>query len=108
MTRLPVPLVRAIDLYRSGDLEGARRAAQAAMGGGPADPAVLQFLGHVCCRLGDFEAGTAHLRRGLDLEPGNAAVRVELARALLASGDLEGAVASAEASDSLPPAAGAE
>jgi tetratricopeptide (TPR) repeat protein len=108
MTKLSEPLARAIDYYRRGDLEGARRAAEGATGGDSADQALLQFLGHVCCRLGDFVSGIAHLRRSLDLEPDNGAVRVELARALLASGDLKGAEAIAEAGGGLPTAAVAE
>jgi len=108
MNKLPEPLARAIDLYRRGDLDGARQAAESALGSGPPDRDVLQFLGHLCCRMGDFAAGIAHLRRCLDLEPGNAGVRVELARALLAAGDLDGAEAVAAQSEGVPLAAATE
>lgn len=108
MSELPGPLARAIDLYRRGDLEGARRAAEDGLGAGTTDQALLQFVGHVCCRLGDFGAGIAHLRRCIDLEPGNAGVRIELGRALLASGDLDGAEAVAGQMEGSPPAAATE
>lgn len=102
------PLAKAIDHYRKGDLAGARRAAELGLADAAPDAGLLQFLGHVCCRLGDFGAGIAHLRRGLDLEPGNAAVRVELAHALLAAGDIDGAQSLAGQSADLPPAASAQ
>ena len=56
--------------YRSGNLEAARREAEAAMGADP-DPGLLQFLGHVCCRLGDFESGARHLHACLEQDSGN-------------------------------------
>ena len=102
------PLARAVDHYRRGDLEGARRAAEDGLRPDCAEPDLLQFLGHVCCRLGDFPSGAAHLRRALDLEPGNAAVRVELCRALLAAGNLEATEAIAGAAEEIPPAAATE
>lgn len=105
---LNAPLARAVDHYRRGDLEGARRAAEDGLGQDSPDSALLQFLGHVCCRLGDFRSGAAHLRRALDLEPGSAGARVELCRALLAAGDLEAAEAIAGDAEGLPPAASTE
>ena len=101
-------LARAVEHYRRGDLEGARRAAEQGVDSGSPDPDIVQFLGHVCCRLGDFGPGIAHLRRALALQPSNAGTRVELCRALLAAGDLAGAEAIAGEAEGLPPAAATE
>jgi len=77
--------------YRRGDLQAARREAEEAMGANPdpADPGLLQFLGHVCCRLGDFESGARHLHACLEQDSGNDGARVDLARALVALGALD-------------------
>lgn len=81
-------MARAIGHYRSGDLESARREAEQALGEDP-DSGLLQFLGHVCCRLGDFTAGATHLSRCLERDPGDESARIDLARALVAMGALD-------------------
>jgi len=91
---LPAPMrPRAAELYRRGDLAGARAEAEQALSENPADVGLLQFLGHLCCRMGDLAAGSGHLRRCLERDPGNGAARVDLARALLALGALDEAEA---------------
>lgn len=86
-------MARAAGHYRRGDLEAARREAEDELGRGGPDPELLQFLGHVCCRLGDFESGASHLHACLERDPGNDGARVDLARALVALGALDEAEA---------------
>jgi tetratricopeptide (TPR) repeat protein len=96
MTELRERLRRAADLYRRGDLGGARTESEAALVDDPADADLLRFLGHICCRMGDFTSGAGYLRRCLDLDEADAGVRIDLARALAALGDLDGAAALCE------------
>jgi Flp pilus assembly protein TadD len=93
LTDLPQGLAPALEHYRGGDLAGARRAAEAILAGRPDDCELLQFLGHVCCRMGDFAAGATHLSRCLELDEGSDAARIDLARALIAMGALDEAEA---------------
>lgn len=85
-------MARAADHYRRGDLDSARREAEQALGSDP-DSGLLQFLGHVCCRLGDFKAGATYLSRCLERDPGDESARIDLARALVAMGALDEAEA---------------
>ncbi|HEV2748482.1 MAG TPA: sulfotransferase [Allosphingosinicella sp.] len=86
-------LGEALDLMRRGDAAGARAAAEAALGGGADDAALLQFLGVICCRGGDLAAGSAYLRRALERDPGDANTRLNLVRALVDLGRLDEAEA---------------
>ncbi len=70
-------------------MHGARGAAEIILARRPDDSGLLQFLGHVCCRAGDFTAGATHLSRCLELDPGNESARIDLARALVAMGALD-------------------
>jgi tetratricopeptide (TPR) repeat protein len=86
MAALPEQANAALGLYRQGDLAGARRAAEEALGESPDDPRLLQFLGHLCCRSGDLKSGAAHLHRSLELDPSGLAARLDLAHALAGLG----------------------
>jgi tetratricopeptide (TPR) repeat protein len=74
-------------------LAAARAEAERALADNPADAGLLQFLGLVCCQMGDLPAGAAYLRTCLGLAPGNFAARIALAKAAIALGDLEEAEA---------------
>jgi len=52
----------------------------------PPDPAVYHVLGLSHLKKGDATTGLAHLRRSLEMEPGNAAFAINLAKALLGQG----------------------
>jgi tetratricopeptide (TPR) repeat protein len=80
---------RAFQLYREGDLAGARAEAEALLAGDGDSPALLQLLAMLCCRSGDMANGAAYFRRALALEPGSATIRLGLANALVALGELK-------------------
>lgn len=75
----------ALTAFRSGDLTRARSLAEAQVAEAPL-PQWLHLLGLVHCRLGDAEAGIRFLEQAVDVEPGNDAFRLMLARALVDSG----------------------
>lgn len=83
----------ALDCHGRQDFAAAIEIAEAALGRGPDNPALLRILGDSHCRRGDLRAGVGHLRRAHELAPGDAATRFTLAQALAALGDLAGAEA---------------
>lgn len=60
---------------------------------GLADGPFLAFLGMLATRMGDPARAIPHLRRGIELMPQEMAVRIELGRAYLSTGDFAGAEA---------------
>jgi tetratricopeptide (TPR) repeat protein len=86
-------MARAVALYRGGDLAAARREAEAGLDAAAPDSGLLRFVGHICCRMGDFTAGARYLHRCLERDPGDEAARIDLARALLALGAFDEAEA---------------
>lgn len=87
-------------------LEAERDAVFARMLAAPADAALMRDYARLSVRLRDFEAAAATLERFLDLDPGNAAARLELATAYFALGAYEVAeyhLAAASASGGLTP-----
>ena len=62
-----------------------RAALEGALARAPDDPELLHRLGVHCCRSGDFRSGAGHFRRALLVAPSDA-IRLDLARALLALG----------------------
>jgi Flp pilus assembly protein TadD len=78
---------------RGGDIGGAIKAGEALLARGGGDGAFAMFIGMLCCRQGDLERGIPHLRRAADVAPNEPGVRVELARALIAAGENEEAMA---------------
>lgn len=81
-------LAPAIELFRRGDLVGARAAAETALAEQPDEPAILGLAGLLAAQMGDPEAALPHFRHLLALAPDDRAARVNLATALLATGDL--------------------
>jgi tetratricopeptide (TPR) repeat protein len=82
-------LAPAIDRLRAGDLPGARQAAEAALADAPDEAALLEFAGHLAARMGDSAAAVSHFRRWLAFSPDSKAARVNLATALMQTGELE-------------------
>jgi tetratricopeptide (TPR) repeat protein len=93
-------------LAQDARLETQRAAVFAQLLNAPADRALMLDYARLSVRLRDFEAAAATLERFLDLEPDNAAARLELATAYFALGAYEVAeyhLATASASGGLTP-----
>jgi tetratricopeptide (TPR) repeat protein len=90
----------AVDAFQRGDLDGARTVAERATASEPS-PQWHHLLGLINCRQGDARAGIEHLRIAVDAEPGNAAFKLMLMRALIDAGRADEALAMPE-----PPAIG--
>ena len=84
MSRNP-DLAQALAAFQRGDLDEAQGLAEQGAASGPS-PELDHLLGLIHCRRGDPGAGVEHLRRALESEPGNAAYRLILSRALVDSG----------------------
>lgn len=80
-------------LFRRGELDAARREAEAALSLDPESAPLLHLLGVVCCCAGDYAAGAAPLRRLVGLQPANLRALIDLINALIALGDLDEALA---------------
>lgn len=89
MTQPPPELLQALDLYRRGDLAGARGAVEAALRVAPDRVELHGFAGLVMAQSGDPEAAIPHFRHVLAAAPGDTAARLDLAAALLASGRVD-------------------
>ena len=72
---------KAIEAFRSGDLERARVLAEAQLTQGQSANAE-HLLGLIHCRLGDTATGVDHLSRAAEAEPQNLDFRIMLMRAL--------------------------
>lgn len=99
MTPPPPEIAAMLERIRAGDLTGARTRAEAVLVARPGDPALRSLAGMLACQLGDPAAGAAHLRVALTAMPGDRATRFNLATALVASGELDEALAVAAAGD---------
>lgn len=78
----------ALEAFQRGDLDRARTLAESQVSSDPT-PHADHLLGLVHCRLGDPGAGIEHLRRASEAEPGNAAFRIMLMRAMVDAGQAE-------------------
>jgi tetratricopeptide (TPR) repeat protein len=87
----PQALAPALDRLRRGDPIGARNAAEAALAEAPDTPALLEFAGLLAVQTGDIAAAANYFRRWVAADPGSASARLNLATALVQSGDLAGA-----------------
>lgn len=79
--------------FTRGDIGAARSQAEALLRFQPTNPSLLQFLGVVACQAGDTERGVAHFRKAMANGGDNADNRVNLAKALLALGRTDEAIA---------------
>lgn len=94
-------IAQAIALFRQGDLDSARKAAEAELAAGAESAALRQLLGVACCRAGDLAAGIPHLERAAELKPNDPAILVMLMRALIDSGRPRDALSHAFIADGL-------
>jgi tetratricopeptide (TPR) repeat protein len=85
----PASLAPALDRLRRGDRPGARAAIDAALAREPDAPALLAFGGLLAAQAGDPAGAIPYFRRALALAPGDAAMRINLATALVATGALD-------------------
>lgn len=77
---------KVLALARSGDVAGAIAVGEDVLAGGSADAGLAMFVGMLCCRQGDMPRGIGHLRRAVALAPHELGAKIELARALVATG----------------------
>jgi tetratricopeptide (TPR) repeat protein len=84
MNQINESLAPAIDRLRRGDRPGARAAAEAALAADPDALDLLAFAGLLAAQSGDPAGAAPHFRRAL--KPGDMAMRVNLATALIATG----------------------
>lgn len=78
---------------RTGDIDGARAAADAASALPVADAEALDLIGVVYHRINDYAAGARVLERAAALQPDNARLMTNLASLLTICGDIRGALA---------------
>ena len=78
-------LEQAVEAFQSGDLDGARRLAEAEVSSAPT-PQAHHLLGLVHCRLGNPASGIEHLRLAAEAEPENPSFKIMLMRSLVDSG----------------------
>ena len=83
---------RALHCARSGDAVGTRAAAEAGLRGKEGLEVFRALLGGLDCQAGNHASGIAHFRAALAITPGDVAIRCNLIRALLDSGDAPGAL----------------
>ena len=88
----PPELTPVIERIRRGDLKGARAVADAALIAQPRLQPLRAIAGILACETGDPGAGVTHLRIALTSAPDDRATRVNLARALIATGAMDEAL----------------
>lgn len=96
-------LAEALAAFQRGDLDQAQRLAEGLATGAPS-PAIDHLLGLIHCRRGEPGSGVEHLRRALEADPGNAAYRLILSRALVDAGRAAEALAMPRPEPSAAPA----
>lgn len=97
MTQMPPGLAPALDRLRRGDLAGARAAAEAAVRQNPGLAVLRAFAGLVAAQSGDAAAAIPHFHAALASDPNDLATRLNLATALLATGEVDRAGAVCDA-----------
>jgi putative PEP-CTERM system TPR-repeat lipoprotein len=95
-------LVAAIQLDRGAAAE-ARTIGEQVLAAEPNDAEALNLVGLADFALGDAQAAGGRFRRAIELQPTAAIYRLNLARALLASGDADGAEAALAETRKLAP-----
>ena len=76
-------------LAKSGNIAEAVRRGEQVLETGPVEASFVLFVGMLCCRAGDLDRGIVHFESAVALAPDEVIPKVELARAVLASGATE-------------------
>jgi Flp pilus assembly protein TadD len=84
---------RALELLRGGDLAGARREAETALGQAPDDPGLLRLLGYILQEQGRFAEAASCYEKVVAIAPRDAEIWNNLGNARRAAGDRVGAIA---------------
>ncbi len=85
----PARVQEAVQLYSSGNREGARRAFEDLARARPADPLPRIYLARIARDEGDMATANRELRAAIELEPTNALAQREMGSFLLAAGDAD-------------------
>ena len=85
----PTLIDRATKLYVSGDLRGAKLAAQQIAEREPANPLAFAILGTIAVREEDFQTAEKHLLRAISLEPNLIGTRLTLGQVYFWQGNNE-------------------
>jgi tetratricopeptide (TPR) repeat protein len=88
MAQAPAALAPALDLYRRGDLAGARAAVETALRDEPKAPPLLALAGLIAAQMGDSAGAIPHFEALLAIDPNDLATRINLATALVAENRL--------------------
>ena len=91
-----------VALAQRGDLIAARRLGESLLAARPKDPGLLHLVGVITCQAGDAARGAPLLRRAFALTPGDMALRINFARALLDIGAYREAASVADTPDAPP------
>jgi len=83
---------RGEDLFRSGELEGAKKSFEDALTGSPDDRETLNNLGVVAFRQKEAGQAISYFARALKLDPNYFEAKVNLGDCLMSSGDYRGAI----------------
>jgi len=89
--------------HQAGRLEDARLAYEDAIARGDQDPDALHLYGTLLHQMDDRERGIEFIRRAIALRPGNAMYQLNLARALMETGDFAAADKACARAQSLKP-----
>ena len=108
MTQAHRPSPEVLALARAGDIQGAIRAGEAVLASGSTDGGLALFVGMLCGREGQLERGLPYLRLAVGLAPQEVSAKIELARALIATGTNDEAEVLVAPLASLASAAGRE
>jgi len=90
-TSEPARYARAVAYYRVSDLPRARTELDALIAADPANPYYQELMGQILFENGRAEESIAYHRRSLELLPNQPLLQVNLARALVAAHEREGA-----------------
>jgi Flp pilus assembly protein TadD len=93
LASIPPKAREALELARRGQIARAILSGEAAVREAPDDGPLRLFMGFLHARRMDLDQAVPHLRRAAALIPGDPLPRIELARALVATGDLTAAEA---------------
>ncbi|HVK81049.1 MAG TPA: M48 family metalloprotease [Verrucomicrobiae bacterium] len=87
----PARYARAVAYYRASDLPRSRQELDSLIAEDPRNPYFQELMGQVLFENGRAEESIAYHRRSLELDPGQPLLQVNLARALIAARERQGA-----------------